>query len=103
MVAVIVTEFSHPMSPMIDTKVYFGVEAVTINMQWAQEIHPEGYFVSYSVNVLPVIDVTITMINNTRLAANLILSYNTPYSVSVVADLCGQSNVTTLTEIIYGE
>ena len=88
------------MSPMVGMKVNLGAKAVMISMQWAQEIY-QGLSVSYNISVLPVVGAKITTINNTR--ANLTLSYNTPYNVSVVADLCGQSSVTTLTEINYGE
>ena len=78
----------------------FGVETVTVSLQWTQEIH-QGLLISYSVYVLPVGGVTIAMFSNTR--ANLTLSYNTPYTVSVVADICGQRNSTTFIELNYGK
>ena len=39
-------------------------------------------------------------IGNNR--ANLILSYNTPYNVSVVAEVCGQRNATKSLKLNYG-
>ena len=81
----------------------FGMDKVTISLQWMQEIYQE-WLVSYNIIILsqlnPMADV-VTMINSER--ANLTLRYNTLYNVSVVADLCGQRNSTTLSEIYYGE
>ena len=85
---------------MVDIEEDVGPEKVIISLQWAQETH-QGLFVSYSVSILPMIGVTITMISDTR--ANLTLLYNTPYTVSVVADICGQRNSTTLIELNYGK
>ena len=42
----------------------------------------------------------VTMINSTM--ANLTLAHNTPYNVSVEADLCGRRNSTTIIELNYG-
>ena len=55
--------------------------------------------VSYSVSVDPEVEV----INYSgKSSAQLILSYNTNYNVSVVASLCGKSS-TTFTVINYGK
>ena len=81
----------------------FRMDKVTISLQWMQEVYQE-WFVSYNIIILPQLDPmadVVTMINSMR--ANLTLLYNTPYNVSVVADLCGQRNSTTLSEIYYGE
>ena len=42
----------------------------------------------------------LTIIDNTQ--ANLILLYNVPYNVSVVADICGQSSEIII-EVYYGK
>ena len=84
---------------MVDIEEIFGLERVTIHLRWAQEIR-QGLLVSYSISVLPVVGVTISMISNTR--ANLTLAYNTLYNVNVVADICGQRNSTTLINQNYG-
>ena len=58
-------------------------------------------YVSYNISTGPEIDAAVTLISNTR--ANLTLSYNTQYNVSVVADLCGHQSTTLIDEIHYGE
>ena len=47
-----------------------------------------------------VIGVMITMTSNTR--TNLTLAYNPQYTVSIVADICGQRNSTALIKLNYG-
>ena len=59
----------------------------------------ENLYVSYNTSTEPEIDATVILISNTR--ANLTLSYNTPYNVSVVADPCGHQ-ATIIIEIFYG-
>ena len=62
---------------------------------------PENSLVSYNIIVFPRNDTMISIIDSTR--ANLTLSYNIPYDVTVVADFCGQRNATKLTEFTYGK
>ena len=67
----------------------FRMDKVTISQQWLKEVYHE-WLVSYNIIIFPQLDPladVITMINSTM--ANLTLAYNTPYNVSVVADLCG--------------
>ena len=77
------------------------MDKVTISLEWMQEIY-QGWFVSYNISILssPVTHTTVTMINSVR--ANITVPYNTPYNVSVVADLCGRQ-ATTFIGNNYGE
>ena len=88
------------MAPRVVIKEVFGIERATISLQWTQEIH-QGLLISYHISVVPVVDATLTMIGSTR--AHLTVPYNAPYNVSVVADLCGQRNSTTLIELNYSK
>ena len=76
---------------IIHTEEEFRMDEVAIGLQWTQESY-ENLYVSYNVSTEPEIDATVTLISNTH--ANLALSYNTPYSVSVMADLCGRQATT---------
>ena len=67
----------------------FRMDKVIISLQWAQEVYQE-WLVSYNIIILPQLDPitdVVMMINSSM--TNLTLAYNTPYNVSVVADLCG--------------
>lgn len=76
----------HPVSPLVNIGEDYGPDKITVSLWWTQEIH-DNLLVSYSISILPMVGVTITMISNTR--ANLTLSYNTLYNMSVMADFCG--------------
>ena len=59
----------------------------------------------YNISIEPIINSdsihnNIIMVSNTR--ANLTVPYNTPYNVSIVADLCGSQAITQV-KIHYGE
>ena len=88
----------YPSPPIVQTKEKFRMDEVVIGLQWTQETY-ENLYVSYNISTEPEIDATVTLISNTH--ANLTLSYNTQYNVSVVADLCGHQ-ATTIIEIHYG-
>ena len=81
----------------------FGMDNVVIGLHWDQQNH-KNLFATYNISILPTINANITtsilMVSNTR--ANLTVPYNTPYNVSIVADLCG-SQATTQVKIHYGE
>ena len=86
-----------PNPPEVDFEEEFGVERVTILVNWTQ---PENPLVSYNIRVDPTSGTMVTIVDSTR--ANLTLSYNTPYNVTVVADFCGQRNATAQFELSYG-
>ena len=88
----------YPNTPLLDIETEFGMDEVAVSLHWSQESH-DNLFVFYSISIEPAIDATITMISNTR--ANLTLTYNTPYSVSVVADFCGHQ-ATTIIKVSHG-
>ena len=73
------------------------MDRVTSHMNWAQS---DNSFESYSVIAVPRSSTTVSIIDSTRV--NLTIPYNTPYSVSVVADFCGQRNATMLIKFSYG-
>ena len=73
---------------------------IIVSLLWTQEYY--DYFpLSYNVSILPTTNAMLLMIDSTR--ANVTLPYNTVYSVSVVADLCGQSSTAMLIEVYYGK
>ena len=74
----------------------FGVDNVTVVLQWTEELN--NSLVTYDVRVEPMAHI---ITSNGR--ANLILSYNTLYNVSVVADICGIMNETTSHVVNYGK
>ena len=92
------TEYHHPRTPVVEYEEYFGVNTVTVSLWWTNE--SAHSLVMYHVIATPSSDVTIVTSNTT---ANVTLSYNTLYVVSVVADFCGQSNATANIELHYGE
>lgn len=83
---------------MADFEEEFGEERVTIHMNWTQS---ENSLVSYSVSVVPRNGSTISIIDSTK--ANVTLTYNTPYNMTVVADFCEERNATTLIKFSYGK
>ena len=87
----------YPNPPNVDTNEHFEQERVIIGLYWTEE--PNEPHVSYSISIVPMANTTISVIGDAR--ANITVSYNTPYSVSVVADFCGRRNSTTL-ELNYG-
>jgi hypothetical protein len=100
----------HLNPPLIAIKEEYEMDGVVVGLHWVQQNH-ENLFVIYNyiiISIVPMIttesDVATTidihMINNTR--AYLTVPYNTPYNVSIVADLCG-SQATTHINIHYGE
>ena len=87
----------HPGPPGVNLEEQFGVDNVTVVLQWTEELN--NSLVSYHVSVEPMAHV---VIGNGR--ANLTLDYNTPYNVSVVADYCGGlNNATTILVVNYGK
>ena len=75
----------------------FSSRNVTVVLDWTQE--NEIVLYSYNIHVVP--DVEVIFSGSTR--AQLILSYNTQYNVSVIAThLCGStSSVIASTELHY--
>ena len=86
-----------PNPPKVDFEEEFGLERVTIHMNWTKS---ENSLVFYRVSVIPRSGITVSIIDSAT--ANLTLAYNTPYNVTVVADFCGQMNATALIALNYG-
>ena len=84
-----------PNQPEVSLKEEFGVDNVTVFLQWTEELN--NPLVTYHVTVEP-----IAHINTGNGRANVTLLYNTPYKVSVVADFCGRRNATTTLLNNYG-
>ena len=92
------TEYHHPRTPVVEYEEYFGIDTVTVSLWWTNEsVHS---LVMYYTSVTPSSGVTIETSYTT---ANVTLSYNTQYVVSVVADFCGLNNATANIELHYGE
>ena len=77
----IVTAY-HPSPPEVGFEEQFGVDSVTVFLQWTEELN--NLLLTYHVSVEPM-----THINTGNGRANVTLLYNTPYKVNVVADFCG--------------
>ena len=71
------------------------MDSVTVFLQWTEELH--NSLVTYHVSVEPMAHVDT---GDDR--ANVTLLYNTPYKVSVVADVCSRINATTILMKNYG-
>ena len=99
----------HPDSPeIILSSEDFGMDNITISLEWQSKLTQElndtfEYLISYNVNVYPSINTRISVIDATR--ANLTISYNVHYNVSIFAVFCDQTNTkrSTIYELIYGE
>lgn len=91
-----------PNPPNVSFNAYFETERVIIGLYWIQQ--PDESLVSYRVHAVASstnITYSAPVVDNRK--ANLSLTYNTPYTVSVVADFCGERNSTTLIEVKYRE
>ena len=75
---------------------HYSAETVTITLEWSQG---EDILYDFTVLTSPQAEVQINGTTSTR--AELQLSYNTHYNVSVVTH-CGQNSTTTL-QLHYGE
>ena len=80
----------HTITPDAHISEQFGVNSIAVTLMW---FHKNG--VSYSVSVDPEVAINYTR----RSRAQLTVSYNTKYNISVVASLCGI--ITTNFTIIY--
>ena len=80
---------------LLNVEEEFGIDQVVVGLHWAQQNH-DNLQVFYNVSIVPMTNTEVTMISNT--GANVTVPYNTPYNVSVVADLYGRQ-VTTIIEI----
>ena len=86
----------HPNKPNVSLEEQYGPGNITAFLQWTEELN--NSLVTYHVSVEPMASV-----NNSTGRANLTLSYNTRYNVSVVADICGRINATTSLMVNYGK
>ena len=80
-------------TPNVNICAHFEMESVTVVLLWT---HKNG--VSYSVSV----DRQVAVNYTGRNGAQLVVSYNTKYNVSVIASLCGR-NSTNFSAINYGK
>ena len=88
-------------SPIPQTNVsvieqHYSTETVTITLEWSQ-----GEDILYDFTVLTSPHAPVQTNGTTSTRAQLVLSYNTQYNVSVVTH-CGQNSTTTL-QLHYGE
>ena len=85
----------HPNPPEVSLREEFGVDNVTVFLQWTQEL--SNSLVTYHISAEPM-----AHINTGNGRANLTLLYNTPYNLSVVADFCDRRSATTTLLNNYG-
>ena len=90
---------------IVVTKENFGMDEVTVSLEWlaTQELTKNSLdsLASYNVSVKPSMDVRIVMVDAMR--ANLTVSYNTPYNVSVITIFCDQINTSRIIKLYYGK
>ena len=90
------------MSPtlIVETKVSnVGTDDITITLSWTQQ---QESSVSYSVSIVPRETLTEGLGQGSR-NATVTVAYNTPYIVSIVANLCGHNISSNTTTLNYGE
>ena len=80
---------------MISQPEQFRNETVAVFVKWRVE---ENYEM-----IIPSVSPQVTVDANNGTSAQLILNYNTLYSVSVTATLCGQSLSSPATDLFYGK
>ena len=99
----------HPDSPEVTlSNEDFGMENVTVILEWQSKVtqgfnNTFEYLISYSINIKPSTGAKISMIDANR--ANVTVSYNVPYNVSIFAVFCNQTSTqrSIIYELIYGE
>ena len=74
------------------------MDSVVILLQWRREL--QNSLISYLISVVPMADVATDRGSN---GANVTVLYNSLYKISVVADLCGRINDTTMIRVYYGK
>ena len=80
--------------------VEFRTDIIIVLFDWNQsQCHRNDTM--YRVDAIPQGLVHITLTSST--SAQLQLSYNTHYNVSITATLCGQKNATTIVSLNFGE
>ena len=97
---VYVVSLAHPDPPDVGIPevLEFGTDNIIILVEWIQSRHHENH-TAYSIDAMP--QVTVAFIKST--SAQLQISYNTQYNVSITAFLCGHSNATTMIMLEFGE
>ena len=76
---------------------HYSAETVTITLEWSQ-----GEDILYDFTLLTSPQAEVQTNGSTSTRAELILSYNTHYNVSVVAR-CGQNSTNDTLQLHYGE
>ena len=76
----------------------FRADNITVLIDWIQRQHHKS-ITTYNFDAIP--QVIVLYVNNT--SAQLQVSYNTQYRVSITATLCGQSNATTTVTLHFSE
>ena len=80
----------------------FRTDIIIVLFDWNQSQHHRNH-ISYHVDVIPqhLVHNMITLTSSA--SAQLQLSYNTYYNVSITAILCGQRNATIIVSLDFGE
>jgi hypothetical protein len=82
----------------IPTVLEFGINSIVMFITWTQSRNFNNN-IAYFITAIP--QVIVMFINTT--SAQLRVSYNTQYAISITATLCGLSNATTIVTLHYGE
>ena len=81
---------------ILNSSEVFMANTITVTLEWEQEAG-----VTYNASIYPATQTPPTLTENSRF--QLTLSYNTLYSVTITATLCGQNSVNTALNFSYGE
>ena len=82
---------------ILNSSEVFTANAITVTLEWEKEAG-----VTYNASIYPAAQTPLILTENARL--QMTLSYNTLYSVTITATLCGQNSVNyTALNFSYGE
>ena len=87
-------------NPLIRTEILiFHIDGITVTLSWTLQHELESSAVSYNVSVIPLA----ASFNQGSRNATLRLSYNTMYTVSIVASVCQRNVSSTSVTLKYGK
>jgi hypothetical protein len=93
---------AHPEGPYVgaSTVVEYRADSLIVLIDWTiiQTEH-YGEDISFNIDANP----EVILVSMDRMSAELQISYNTQYNVSIIATLCGISNIAATVKLKFGE
>ena len=80
--------------------VEYREDSLIVLINWTI-IHYEEHITSLNIDATPEVVNVVPHVD--RMSAELQITYNTQYNVSIIATLCGISNITTTVKLKFGE